>query len=252
MTAPDETQGGGNPYFPSTNWSDLNAIREASSDEQRELLNTLIRRYWKPVYVYLRRKGHQDNDAKDLVQEFFMQGLSRQLFTKADCKRGRFRSFLLSCLDNFLIDVKRAAFARCRHPEGGFVSIDQLDSEDHAPMDLAEPETAETLFHRTWARELLLRVLRALEASFRTNGKEIAVQLLRERIIAPALDGAEAPALRELATRCGITEKQASNTLVTARRFFQRLLRQEIAVYATSEAEITSEVSELFELLSRR
>ena len=40
--------------------------------------------------------------------------------------------------------------------------------------------------------------------------------------------------------------KEACNYLVTARRAFQRLLRQEIGVYASSEEEIASEVRDLF------
>lgn len=69
------------------------ALREGASEERRPILDFLIRRYWKPVYCFVRRSGFDDEHAKDLVQEFFMVVLSKNLFAKADPTRGRFRIF---------------------------------------------------------------------------------------------------------------------------------------------------------------
>ena len=35
------------------------------------IVDRLLRRYWKPVYCYLRHKGYSNENAKDLTQGFF-------------------------------------------------------------------------------------------------------------------------------------------------------------------------------------
>jgi len=57
--------------------------------------------------------------------------------------------------------------------------------------------------------------------------------------------------MRELANRHGIDEKQAANALLTARRAYQRLLRDEIRLFARSEEEVSAEVRDIFRALQR-
>ena len=94
--------------FTETRWSKLFAARIAASTERRSILDFLIRRYWKPVYCYLRRSGCGEEDARDYVQEFFAACLRNDFFAKADPKLGRFRNFLLSALKHF-VDSERHA-----------------------------------------------------------------------------------------------------------------------------------------------
>lgn len=83
--------GGGRKSFPTTHWSQLAAVRDGMTAEHRDALNFLIRQYWKPVYCYLRRRGYGNEDAKDLVQEFFTSWLVKEVFGRADPARGRHR-----------------------------------------------------------------------------------------------------------------------------------------------------------------
>ena len=81
--------------FFTTHWS---LIDQVGSDDHQDqaLIGLLINKYWKPVYCYLRRQGHNNEQAKDLTQGFFYQVvLGRDLFNKADETRGRFRTFRL-------------------------------------------------------------------------------------------------------------------------------------------------------------
>ena len=93
----------------------------------------LIRRYWKPVYCYLRSTGCGEEDAKDFVQEFFAACLRNDFFDKADPALGRFRNFLLSALKHFVANARRAELAKKRHPTKGFAFIDDSAfAEEHA------------------------------------------------------------------------------------------------------------------------
>ncbi len=62
--------------FPATRWTLILSTRdrtEASGNAIRELLVD----YWKPLYMFARRKGLPPEGAKDAVQGFFLQLLER-------------------------------------------------------------------------------------------------------------------------------------------------------------------------------
>lgn len=68
--------------FTETRWSKLFEARIAASTERCSILDFLIRRYWKPVYCYLRRSGCGEEEAKDFVQEFFAACLRNDFSTR--------------------------------------------------------------------------------------------------------------------------------------------------------------------------
>ncbi|MBM3878811.1 MAG: sigma-70 family RNA polymerase sigma factor [Verrucomicrobia bacterium] len=245
-----EGSNAGQAAFPRTHWSRLEALQGDVSAARREALEYLAQRYWRPVYVYVRRQRYNDEQAQDLVQEFFLRALARDLFARADPARGRFRNFLLKSLQRFLANAYRDAHARIRHPARGFVPIDELASESGAaalPPDTLTPDEA---FHWKWLRELVRRVLRTLEIECQATGKQTHFELLHQRVIAPLLEGAEPPSLRDLAQRHGLSEKDVENRVITARRAYQRLLRQEIRLYATSDEEIAAEIQDLWRFMA--
>jgi Hsp70 protein len=94
--------------------------------------------------------------------------------------------------------------------------------------------------------ELIRRVLRRLEEECRATGKQPHYELFRQRLVLPTLEGAEPPLLSELAQRLNMSEKQAANYLLTARRACQRILREEIRSFAGSEEEVAKEINDLF------
>lgn len=245
----DSGSGGRDGGFPSTLWSKLLAAGASGSTERRDALNFLLQRYWKPVYCYLRRCGCDEEDAKDLVQDFFAACLREGFFAKADPARGRFRNYLLGALRHFLANARRAAQAQKRRPPRGVVSLEELADRESGGFQPAGGETPEAVFHRAWVSDLTQRVLRRLEQECQGTGKLPHYELFRQHLVLPALEGTEPPPLRELAGRLDLSEKQAANCLLTARRAYQRLLQEEIRAYAGSEDEVAAEIRELFHFL---
>jgi RNA polymerase sigma factor (sigma-70 family) len=235
------------PLFPTTQWNLLQAVRTCTANTRNEILDCLIKAYWKPLYYYARRKGHAEEDAKDLIQGFFLACIEHDFFARADRERARFRTFLRTSFDHYSSNVRRAAMAKRRSPPGGMLSLDELmaGSDDRRPFEPREDETPEDVFNRIWARDLLLRVLRIFREECRTTGKEKHCRIFELRIIGPAMEGAEVPSLQQLAKEFDMTTKQAANCLLTARRAFQRLLREVIRTYAFSEHDVTTEMHEL-------
>jgi RNA polymerase sigma-70 factor (ECF subfamily) len=236
--------------FPVTHWSKLKVLHEGDDEGRRPVLDFLIRRYWKPVYCFVRRFGYDDEQAKDLVQEFFMVALAKNLFAKADPVRGRFRNFLLKSLQHFLANARRHAGAQVRHPAGGFVTIHELSTQDGPVFVPKDTETPDEVFHRSWLRELVLRVLKTLENECRATGKMTHFDLLRLRIIEPILEGSETPSYQMLAKQYELTEKEAAARVVTARRAYHRLLREEIWMYAASDEEVGAEIQDIWRFMA--
>ena len=236
--------------FPRTRWSIVAAVKGDASGERQEALNFLAQRYWKPVYLYVRQRGYDEEQAKDLVQEFFLVALGKDLFAKADPAKGRFRNFILKSLQHFLANEHRDAHAKKRYPTQGFVGIHELGSEAGPIVVPKDTRTPDEAFHQNWLRELVLRVLRALELECQATGKETHFELLRQRIIAPVLEGTEAPSLHDLAQRHGLSDKDIENRVITARRAYQRLLREEIRLYASSDEEVAAEIQDLWRFMA--
>ncbi len=88
------------PGFAATHWSGVLAAAERESPVSSAALEELCRTYWYSLYVYVRRRSYGPEDAQDLTQEFFTRQLSRQGLRTVSPEKGRFRSFLLACINS--------------------------------------------------------------------------------------------------------------------------------------------------------
>lgn len=238
--------------FPTTDWGLFDCVRGADPSGRSFALESLALRYWQPVFLFIRQNGFAANDAEDLTQEFFATWLAKDNFAKPDSTKGRFRHLLQVSLRRFLSNARRTRHARRRKPTQGFVSLNELVDAKGPVVEPYHEETPEALFNRTWAAMLVTRVLHQLEKEAVETGKKVHYDILRRRIVQPLLDGETPPSMRELAVRHGIDEKQAANALLTARRAYQRLLRDEIRLYAWSEDDVSAEIRDIFCALQKK
>ena len=137
-------------------------------------------------------------------------------------------------------------------PTEGLYSLDELMRNPEVAFEPDDQITPEVAFQRAWACEVVQRVLHHLEIESQNTGKQIHYDIFARRIIRPILEGAVEPSLAELGADHGITEKQAANYLQTAKRAYQRLLQQEIRLYADTEEEIASEIRDIFRILGQK
>ncbi len=144
--------------FVKTSWV---LVRSAGKGEGWD---PLIRLYWKPLYFYLRRKGLDNETAKDVVQDFIASLIERRAIEKADPARGRFRTFLLAALDHFLTDRRRKETRQKRGGGAPLLSLDFAGGERDDALELEGGESPEKVAARTWALGLLDECLLALDA----------------------------------------------------------------------------------------
>src|SRR5262249_29217021 len=139
--------------FPMTCWSLVVGASDRAGPAAREALATLCRAYWYPVYAFVRRKGYDPDDAQDLTQAYFARLPEKGVIAAADRRKGRFRAFLRTDCQHFLIDQYRRR--RAREVATVPLSIDARDAEGHYQIEPAEEMTPDRLFDRAWALTLL-------------------------------------------------------------------------------------------------
>src|SRR5436190_2007658 len=94
-------------WFATTHWSVVMAAKQGDSSQAEIALERLCRAYWRPLYAYIRRDGHDMTEAQDLTQEFFARLLAKDYLQQVHHQEGKFRSFLLAYLKNFLSEQRR-------------------------------------------------------------------------------------------------------------------------------------------------
>jgi RNA polymerase sigma-70 factor (ECF subfamily) len=236
-----------NTRFMTTRWSVVVAAGNRATPEARDALAILCSTYWYPVYAYVRRHGHDANEAQDLTQSFFARLLEKNDVEDAKRERGKFRSFLLGTLKHFLANEWRREQAQKR---GGHVTIASLDIQAAETRYTREPlsaeRTPEQVYERRWALTLLDNVLRQLESETTAEGKARLFQHLKMY-----LTGDEAaPSYAEVATQLEMTEGAAKVAVHRLRQRYRSLLREHIAETVADESEVEAEIRSLFSALS--
>jgi len=239
--------GGGPHWFQTTNWSQIRQLDQFDKSLKNTLLESLLKRYWPPVFWYIQRKGYDHDLAKDLTQDFFHEVvLGKRLFENASPAKGRLRNFLLVALERYLITIKRRRTALKRRPDQRVVSLEQADLPE--PMTTDTPEQA---YCRAWAAELLDRTLARLCEICHRSGKIQRWNVFHDCILNPVLNDARRPSFRELCQRYGIKDEvKASNMLTTAKRQFRSVLRQYLQESVSSEEQIDTELMDLLSVFS--
>ena len=248
----DKTDMGGvGEAFLTTHWSIIENVGLKDDDRNQAMISLLLSKYWKPVYCYLRRKGYDNEQAKDLTQGFFHEVvLGRNLIQKADQSKGRFRSFLLIALNRYLITVKKGQAAQKRIPKGKLVS---LDVEDLPELFMINSDlTAEDSFNYAWVSSLLEEVIKEVEAKCHEDGKTVHWHIFYDRVLEPIMEKTEAPSMKEISHRYGLkSESEASNMMITVKRRFQTALRNHLRNLVVSEEQIDEEFSEIMKFLPK-
>jgi RNA polymerase sigma-70 factor (ECF subfamily) len=232
--------------FCTTRWSVvLSARGGADGARTGEALSELCRIYWYPLYGYARRCGRPPHDAEDLTQAFLAHILRPGALDGVGREKGRFRSFLLASMRNFMADEHSRASAQKRGG-GRVVSFDAMSAESRYAAEPRDERTPEREFDRRWAIRLLDEVLRRLEAECAAEGQGAQFDALRFALTG---DASAAP-YADLAARLGSTEGALRVAVHRMRKRYRRLLRDEIAETLASPDDVDDELRCLLEALA--
>lgn len=241
-TASDSTSGSAQS-FATTHWSNVLAVKQGESSEARVALEKLCRTYWYPLYAFLRREGRSPHDAQDLTQEFFARLLQGRFLENVGPQKGKFRSFLLASLRNFLCDEWDRARAEKRGGGRTFISLDDYSAEE---LYLLEPDAsapAEQVFERRWALALLAQALARLRQEFDAAGKDHEFEHLKTFLSTPTSDGA----YDTVAAKLELAVDTVAVKVYRLRQRYGELIRAEIAQTVANPADIEEELRHLFD-----
>jgi RNA polymerase sigma-70 factor (ECF subfamily) len=234
-----------NDRFVTTHWSMVLAAGKVASAEAQEALEVLCQTYWYPLYSYVRRQGHQPDDAQDLTQEFFARLLEKHYLQSADPERGRFRSFLLTAFKRFLAKERDREKTKRRGGGRKLLSLDFEAGEKRFSLELAHEVTAEKIYEQHWALTLLDRVFARLRDEFDHEGKQKEFNCLKVYLTGEA----GAPSYQEAATELAMTEGAVKVAVHRLRRRYRDLVREEIAQTVAGPEDVDEELRHLFAAL---
>ncbi len=224
--------------FNTTHWSLVLQAGAGASDEARAALEKLCRAYWQPLFEYVRRQGHSVEDAQDLTQDFFARLLKKDYFRLADRNRGRFRTFLLSSLKNFLINEWNKSNSGKRGDGLKTLLLSDDLIEKHSIDGSVTAQPSDTLFDRGWAAILMDRSMASLRAQFDQPGKRD----LFERLKVFVWGDKSTLSCAAMAEQLGMTEDVAKVAVNRLRQRYGELLRAEVALTVTTAAELEQEL----------
>ena len=224
-------------------------IREASdstaaSAHALNALSELCRIYWRPVYGFLRRQGYEREDAQDLTQGFFTHLIERRGYARADREKGRFRSFLLKVLKNFVADAHDRENALKR---GGGMILEKLDDKSEAEITGAAKWQADEVYDRQWAATLVQQALNRLAQECAIAGKAELFGWLVPRL---AVTEESVIPYEEMARQSSRTATILRQELIRLRARYRAILREEVRGTVWDPAEVDEELRYLCSVLA--
>jgi RNA polymerase sigma factor (sigma-70 family) len=224
--------------FATTHWTVVVAAQERGTAEAEAALEKLCTIYWRPVFAFIRQSSPDEDEAKDLTQGFFERFLDKHYFREADPSRGRFRSFLLGCVKNFVANERDRQRAQRRGGGAIPLSIDQLLLDSGIELESNAALSPDRSYERQWAHAVLGMVKSKLQAEFAASGRSEVFQTLHVYL---AGDRDEAP-YQQVGEQLHMSVAAVKKNVERMRRRFGELLREEIAQTVLHPSEIEDEL----------
>jgi RNA polymerase sigma-70 factor (ECF subfamily) len=231
--------------FGTTHWSIILAAGDDESASSREALEKLCRAYWRPIYTYVRRRGHAPPEAEDLTQSFFAHFLERKLLTVVDRQRGRFRTFVLHACEYFLAKQWRDASRIKRGGGQKTLSLDVAAAEDCFHNEPADQMTPERLYERQWALALLDLALDRLKQEWTAAGKETLFATLQIFLSGDP----KTTTCAQTALELGMSEGAVRTAVHRLRQRYGEILRAEVAQTLSRPEDLEDELRHLLSVL---
>jgi RNA polymerase sigma-70 factor (ECF subfamily) len=211
-----------------------------------DALEQLCRIYWYPLYAFVRRKGYSPSDAQDLTQDFFARLLEKKYIALADRSRGKFRTFLLGALQNFLINEWAKGKTEKRGGTHRIISWEEDEAEERYLSEPADNLSPDKIFEKRWATGLLELVLARLREEYAAGAKSEQFEVLKVFVWG---EKSQSP-YHEIAEQLRISEGAVKVAVYRLRQRYRELLRAQIARTVPNEGEIDQELRYLISIVS--
>ncbi len=227
--------------FPTTEWSVVLGAANANPERAAAALEKLCGRYWYPIYAFVRQRENDVHKAEDLTQGFFAFVIGRRTFDRVEQSKGRFRSFILASLNNYVLNEYDRAQTIKRGGGCRIIPFEECSAEEMYLHEAVDHTTPDRQFERRWAATLVRRVLDRLQEEFERRGNSALFSGLQPFLTNEPEIGAH----ERLAKQLGMEIGAVKVSLHRARRHFGELLRREVAHTVSSPQEVEEELRHL-------
>jgi RNA polymerase sigma factor (sigma-70 family) len=250
---PGTIHGQSDPFAP-THWSVIIAAGRSEADPElaRAALAQLCQTYWAPLYSFVRSRGHAVHDAQDLTQSFFAYLIEHKIYARVDRDKGKFRSFLLASLKNFLGHAYDREQTLKRGGSLDFLPLDDARAEAAESLfqthcASGEPASEDLVFERTWAEAVVEAAMERLTEEQKVEGKQKLFERLRIFLSGSA---DPLPTYDKLAVGLELPASTLRSHVTRLRARYKEFLRAEVRRTVDSDAEVNEELHELFRVLA--
>jgi RNA polymerase sigma factor (sigma-70 family) len=229
--------------FRTTCWSVVLLSAESQALDAEAAREELCRSYWYPLYAFIRRRGKSPEDAKDLTQGFFLSLFDRKSLGQVTPLKGKFRSFLLAALKNYLSSEFQRQNTIKRGGNFEFVPLDYEIGDDRYTHEPSDALTPEKVFEARWAMTLLELTMTQLRTEYESRGKTAIFHTLK-----PFLDFGEReglPTYESVAAKLQIGLGAVKTLIHRLRKRHGQILREEVGRTVTDAEEIDDEIRSL-------
>ena len=233
----------GDERFLTTQWTQILGNNRDDAATREKALVLLCETYHYPVYAFIRNRCGDSEKARDLTQGFFEFLITKEVHRSADRERGRFRTFLLAAVKNFLQKDFRDANTLKRGGNERTVSIDLIEVENHYQAELSTCEPPDSVFDHQWAVTVFDQVWATLKDEYLQVGQADRFKALGSYLTNPA----DCPPFSELATQLNTTEGAIKAAVFRLKGRFRDLFRLAVSQIVDNPADVDQEIRYLIE-----
>jgi RNA polymerase sigma factor (sigma-70 family) len=237
--------------FPPTHWSVVLAAGrdDAEPELAQAALAELCRIYWAPLYSFVRNRGYTVHDAQDLTQSFFVYLLEYKIYARVERQKGKFRSFLLASLKNFLAHASERERTLKRGGGQNFLPLheEQIENAESLFQTHSSTSSEDRIFDRSWAAALVTAALERLVADYKSESKEKLFKELRAFLGGGA---GPPPTYAELTVRLGMPESTLRSHVTRLRARYREALHAEVLRTVQTKAQAQEELHVLLRVLT--
>lgn len=231
-----------------THWSAISLARGSDPARALEGLQKLAVNYWRPLYLYLRKRGEGHEDASDSVQGFFEFVFSTQFLEHVDREGGKFRSYLLASLERWRSRNRVRNSAQKRGACAVHIPLEEAEQLSESAEMRDSGVSPEAAFDRQWATEMVRRAVDGLACDYARRGRMEWFQLLSGAL--PG--GGELRPYAELAQELCCTEGAVKKAVFDMRASFAARLREEIRSTVLTKEDAEEELRYLVAVMMNR
>jgi RNA polymerase sigma factor (sigma-70 family) len=233
--------------FRTTCWSAVLLSAQSQAPGSRDALAEICRIYWQPIYLFVRRRGFDVDEAQDLTQGFFLHLLHHKTLRQVSPIKGKFRSFLAASLQNYILDQVDHAHRLKRGGRIDFVPFDTKESEYRPELAAPDCLTAEKIFDARWALALLDEAMTRLAREYAAQRKATIFEALKPFL--DPINNKVSISYEQVAHDLHVSVGAVKTLIHRLRKRYSALLREEVGRTVSDPREIDGEIHALCEAL---